>query len=146
MRIVSGDLDGPGRADYPGEGRKVGHGGRALRKSKMFTTFHWPKEFLEPMKKLKKELKNGGVDDSTHYTRIRPELKDGKWRIRADTKPKSGEGKFTLKATWPIMARSTTMKYCICNFGQKYHTQPANFQRFIVILEVRLSLHRSQLF
>ena len=59
-----------------------------LRKSKMFPTFHWPKEFLEPMKKLKEELKNGGVDDSTHYTRIRPELKDGKWRIRADTKPK----------------------------------------------------------
>jgi hypothetical protein len=81
-----------------------------LRKSKMFPTFHWPKEFLEPMKKLKEELKNGGVDDSTHYTRIRPELKDGKWRIRADTKPKSGEGKFTLKATWPIMAADSNIR------------------------------------
>jgi hypothetical protein len=81
-----------------------------LRKSKMFPTFHWPKEFLEPMKKLKEELKNGGVDDSTHYTRIRPELKDGKWRIRADTKPKSGEGKFTLRATWPIMAADSNIR------------------------------------
>ena len=81
-----------------------------LRKSKMFPTFHWPKEFLEPMKKLKEELKKGGVDDATHYTRIRPELKDGKWRIRADTKPKSGEGKFTLKATWPIMAADSNIR------------------------------------
>jgi hypothetical protein len=87
-----------------------------LRKSKMFPTFHWPKEFLEPMKKLKEELKNGGVDDSTHYTRIRPELKDGKWRIRADTKPKNGEGKFTLKATWPIMAADSS----ICESEKKW--------------------------
>jgi hypothetical protein len=62
-----------------------------LRKSKMFPTFHWSKEFLELMKQLKEELKRGSVDDTTHYTRIRPELKDGKWRIRADTKPKTGE-------------------------------------------------------
>jgi hypothetical protein len=81
-----------------------------LRKSKMFPTFHWPKEFLEPMKKIKDELKKGGVDDNTHYTRIRPEMKDGKWRIRADTKPKSGEGKFTLRATWPIMAADTSIR------------------------------------
>jgi hypothetical protein len=27
-----------------------------LRKSKMFPTFHWLKEFLEPMKKIKEEL------------------------------------------------------------------------------------------
>jgi hypothetical protein len=81
-----------------------------LRKSKMFPTFHWPKEFLEPMKRLKEALKRGGVDDNTHYTRIRPELKDGKWRIRADTKPKTGEGKFTLKATWPIMAADSNIR------------------------------------
>ncbi len=62
------------------------------------------------MKRLKEELKRGGVDDATHYTRIRPELKDGKWRIRADTKPKSGEGKFTLKATWPIMAADSNIR------------------------------------
>jgi hypothetical protein len=62
------------------------------------------------MKKIKEELKKGGVDDNTHYTRIRPEMKDGKWRIRADTKPKSGEGKFTLRATWPIMAADTSIR------------------------------------
>jgi hypothetical protein len=81
-----------------------------LQKSKMFPTFHWPKEFLEPMKKIKEELKNGGVDDTTHYVRIRPEQKDSKWRIRADTKPKTGEGKFSLKATWPIMAADTSIR------------------------------------
>jgi hypothetical protein len=62
------------------------------------------------MKKIKEELKNGGVDDNTHYIRIRPEQKDGKWRIRADTKPKTGEGKFSLKATWPIMAADTNIR------------------------------------
>jgi hypothetical protein len=30
-----------------------------LQKRKMFPTFHWPKEFLEPMKKLKEDLKKG---------------------------------------------------------------------------------------
>jgi hypothetical protein len=62
------------------------------------------------MKKIKEELKNGGVDDTTHYVRIRPEQKDGKWRIRADTKPKTGEGKFSLKATWSIMAADATIR------------------------------------
>ncbi len=79
-----------------------------LRKSKMFPTFHWPKEFLEPMKRLKEELKKGGVDDATHYTRIRPELKDGKWRIRADTKPKSGEGKFRGRPRGPSWRPTAT--------------------------------------
>ena len=81
-----------------------------LRKSKMFPTFHWPKEFLEPMKKIKEELKSGGVNDATHYVRIRPEVRDGKWRIRADTKPKTGDGKFALKATWPIMAADSGIR------------------------------------
>lgn len=75
-----------------------------LRKSKMYPTFHWPREFLEPMKKIKTMLKDGGVDETKHFVRIRPEQKDGKWRIRADTKPRTGEGRFTMRAHWPIMA------------------------------------------
>jgi hypothetical protein len=73
-----------------------------LRKSKVFLTFHWPKEFLEPMKELKKVLKEGGVNEGTHYVRMRPDNRDGKWRIRADVKPKEGEGRFVFKASWPV--------------------------------------------
>jgi hypothetical protein len=40
--------------------------------------------------------------EDKHYIRIRPEEKDGKWRIKADVKPKEGEGRFKLGATWDI--------------------------------------------
>ena len=72
-----------------------------LRKSNIYPTFHWPKEFLEPMKKMREVLKTK-VDESTTYVRMRPDNKDGRWRIRADVKPKSGEGRFTHKATWEM--------------------------------------------
>ena len=54
------------------------------------------------MKEMKKALKEGRVDESTHYVRMRPDNRDGKWRIRADTKPKEGEGRFVFKASWPV--------------------------------------------
>ena len=73
-----------------------------LRKSKIHPTFHWPKEFLDPLKMLKDEVKRGGIKDDTHYVRIRPVMIEGKWRIRADTKPKDGQGRFTHAATWEV--------------------------------------------
>ncbi len=72
-----------------------------LRRNKIFPTFHWPKEFLEPMKKMREELAKE-VDEETHYTRIRPVEADGKWKIRADIKPKDGSGRFLHKATWEM--------------------------------------------
>ncbi len=73
-----------------------------LRKSNMFPTYHWPKEFLEPVKEIRQVVVDMGVDPGTNYIRIRPEEKDGTWKIRADTKPKEGNGKFLLKAKWNI--------------------------------------------
>ena len=72
-----------------------------LRRNKIYPTFHWPKEFLEPMKKMREELAKQ-VDEESHYTRIRPVQTDGKWRIRADVKPKDGSGRFLHKATWEM--------------------------------------------
>ena len=73
-----------------------------LRKSKVYPTFHWPKEFLDPMKKMREVLKTK-VDENSSYVRLRPSQgNDGKWRIRADVKPKEGEGRFSLKASWEM--------------------------------------------
>ena len=72
-----------------------------LRRNKIFPTFHWPKDFLDPLKKMREELKKK-VDEEANYTRIRPAFSDGKWKIRADTKPKVGGGKFTHAASWEM--------------------------------------------
>jgi len=72
-----------------------------LRRSKIYPTFHWPKEFLGPMKEMREVLKKK-VDESTTYVRMRPAFNEGKWRIRADVKPKEGQGKFVHMATWDV--------------------------------------------
>jgi len=72
-----------------------------LRRNKIYPTFHWPKEFLEPMKKMREEVAKE-VDEETYYTRIRPVQTDGRWKIRADIKPKDGSGRFLHKATWEM--------------------------------------------
>jgi len=72
-----------------------------LRRSKVYPTFHWPKEFLEPMGKMKEELKTR-VDENANYIRIRPVQVEGKWKIRADVKPKEGAGRFAHAATWEV--------------------------------------------
>ena len=72
-----------------------------LRKNQIYPTFHWPKEFLDPLKKMREELK-ARVDEESTFVRIRPVQNDGKWKIRADVKPKQGDGRFTTKATWEM--------------------------------------------
>ena len=72
-----------------------------LRRNKIFPTFHWPKDFLDPLKKMREELKKK-VDEEESYIRIRPAFSDGKWKIRADAKPKGGNAKFTHAASWEM--------------------------------------------
>ena len=86
-----------------------------LRKSKVFPTFHWPKEFLEPMKKMREVLKEK-VDESTTYVRLRPDNRDGKWRIRADVRPKEGEGRFVHKATWEMPPLEEEVRKAVPNW------------------------------
>ena len=71
-----------------------------LRNSKIYPGFHWPQEMLTVLKDYKTVLKEGGVNDDTTYTRIRPVEREGKVKLRADTKGKEGSGKFSMKATW----------------------------------------------
>jgi hypothetical protein len=71
-----------------------------LRNSKIYPGFHWPQEMLTVLKDYKTVLKDNGVDDSTTYIRIRPVEREGKVKLRADTKVKEGSGKFSTRATW----------------------------------------------
>ena len=81
-----------------------------LRQSNCYPAFHWPKEMIEPVKTLKKIINEGGVPDSSHYIRIRPDERDGRLRIRADIKPKAAGSKFSLKATWKIPAADAKLR------------------------------------
>jgi hypothetical protein len=73
-----------------------------LRNSKIYPGFHWPQEMMTVLKDYKTVLKDNGVNEETTYVRIRPVERDGKVKIRADTKNKVGSGKFSTRATWDI--------------------------------------------
>jgi hypothetical protein len=73
-----------------------------LRNSKIYPGFHWPQEMMTVLKDYKTVLKDNGVNEDTTYVRIRPVERDGKVKIRADTKNKVGSGKFSTRATWDI--------------------------------------------
>jgi hypothetical protein len=65
-----------------------------LRQSKVYLAFHWGRDMVGSS--LKERY------DDKPYIRIRPEERDGKWRIKADVKPKDGNERFHLGATWEI--------------------------------------------
>jgi hypothetical protein len=69
---------------------------RLLRKAGYFPLFHWPREILEFIRKVREEVRKTTKD---RYISIRPEIVQGKVRIRADSKTKSGSG-FVMKGTW----------------------------------------------
>jgi len=71
-----------------------------LRNSKIYPGFHWPQEMMTVLKDYKTVLRDNGVNDDTTYVRIRPVEREGKVKLRADTKAKEGSGKFTTRATW----------------------------------------------
>ena len=73
-----------------------------FRKSRMYPTYHWPKDFLEPVQELRKVIIDMGTDTNRNFIRIRPEERDGVWKIRADVKPREGGGRFVLKAKWAV--------------------------------------------
>lgn len=71
-----------------------------LRSSKIYPGFHWPQEMMSVLKGYKAVLKDNDVNEDSTYVRIRPQERDGRIRIRADIKPKEGNGRFTAKASW----------------------------------------------
>ncbi len=70
---------------------------RALRIAGYFPTFHWPTEVMGFIRRIRQEdMEEAGQE--RHY-RFRPEVREGRVRIRMEVKPKSG-GRFTVRGIW----------------------------------------------
>jgi hypothetical protein len=80
-----------------------------LRKSKVFPTFHWPREMLNNVKVYRTVVADMGFSETDNYIRIRPEERDGCFKIRADVKPKSGS-KFIPVASFDIPPADDNLK------------------------------------
>jgi hypothetical protein len=76
----------------------------ALRKSKVFPSFHWPREMVDNVKAYRQVIDRMGFSDQEYYVRIRPEQRDGSWRIKADAKCKADgpNGKFFSVAAFDL--------------------------------------------
>jgi len=72
---------------------------RILKTAGYFTTFHWPREVMEFIRKIKEEARKIGNTNPESYFRIRPEEREGSIRIKVDAKPKVG-GRYTMKGIW----------------------------------------------
>jgi hypothetical protein len=75
-----------------------------LRKSKVYPSFHWPREMMDNIKAYRQVVTQMGFEDSEYYVRIRPEQRDGSWRIKADAKSKAEDssGKFFPVAAFDL--------------------------------------------
>ena len=72
---------------------------RILRDAGYFPTFHWPRETMEFIWKVREDVKKMGNNAQNSYVRIMPEVREGSILIRADVKPKEG-GRYMLKGLW----------------------------------------------
>jgi hypothetical protein len=82
-----------------------------LRKSNVFPSFHWPKEMLDNVKAYRTTVSGMGYNDKDNYVRIRPDERDGVWKIRADVKPKSrSNSRFSTVASFDIPPLDDNLK------------------------------------
>ena len=71
------------------------------RQSGVYPTFHWNREMMGLVKDMRAALKDR-YDEEKYYIRIRPDEREGKWKIKADVKLKEGTGRFAPGATWEV--------------------------------------------
>ena len=71
-----------------------------LRRAGYFPSFHWPKEIMEFVGKVREEVEKQGFDHRDFYFRVRPEVKEGGMFVKAEVKPKTGAGRFSLRGLW----------------------------------------------
>jgi hypothetical protein len=73
-----------------------------MRTAGYFPSFHWPREMMEFVGGVRRMVMDKGVDDRANFIRVRPEVREGNLMVKAEVKPKSGQGRFTLKGLWQI--------------------------------------------
>jgi hypothetical protein len=72
-----------------------------LRSNGLFPNFHWDRDMLDSVKKMRGKLVAEYPEDK-FMIRIRPEERAGSWQIKADAKPREGNERFKLCATWAV--------------------------------------------
>jgi hypothetical protein len=97
-----------------------------LRSSKVFPGFHWPREMVDNVKIYRQVVKDLGYSDATHYIRIRPEDRDGTWKIRADVKPKDSTGRFISVASFDIPPMDNNLKKHVSGWATPTWTRKAD--------------------
>ena len=73
-----------------------------MRAAGYFPSFHWPREMMEFVGDIRRMVTDNGVDDRANFIRVRPEVREGNLMVKAEVRPKSFQGKFTLKGLWQI--------------------------------------------
>ncbi len=73
-----------------------------LRAAGYFPSFHWPREMMEFVGRVRDEVKQQGVDDRVNFSRVRPGMREGKLMVKVEVKPKEGLHRFSLKGLWDI--------------------------------------------
>jgi undecaprenyl pyrophosphate synthase len=90
-----------------------------MRCSKVYPSFHWPREMVDNVKIYRQAVKDMGYKDNEYYIRIRPEERDGGWKIRADVKPKNGVNtKFTSVASFDIPPMDDKLKSSVSGWAK----------------------------
>jgi hypothetical protein len=65
---------------------------------------------MDNIKVFRQSVRNMGYADEHYYIRIRPEERDGSWRIRADVKAKNSNERFFNVAAFDIPPLDNSLK------------------------------------
>ena len=79
-----------------------------LRKAGWHSSFEWPGESMEFIREAKKELNMLGYVERLHRMRIRPEIRDGRTKIRGEVRDKEG-GRLRVVAVWEVPPTDRTL-------------------------------------
>ena len=79
-----------------------------LRKAGWHSSFEWPGESMEFIREAKKELNMLGYVERLHKRRIRPEIRDGRTKIRGEVRDKEG-GRLRVVAVWEVPPTDRTL-------------------------------------
>lgn len=71
-----------------------------LRSAGYFPSFHWPKAMMNFVEGVREEVRRGGARADRFYIRVRPDTRNGKLVVKAEVKPKDGQGRFVVKGFW----------------------------------------------
>ena len=79
-----------------------------LREAGWHSSFEWPEESMEFIREAKKELNKLGYVEQLHNMRIRPEIRDGRTKIRGKARDKEG-GRLRVVAVWEVPPTDRTL-------------------------------------